>query len=67
MNEGLEEQKKLEAAGFSPEEIGQWQTETRQKLTDAGFSQKEADQYFGIHTDPDMSGAKAVIDTHMAI
>ena len=28
---------------------------------------KEADQYFGIHTDPDMSGAKAVIDTHMAI
>ena len=67
MNEGVEEQKKLEEAGFSPEEIGQWQAETRQKLTDAGFSQKETDQYFGIHTDPDMSGAKAVVDTHMAI
>lgn len=66
MNEGIEEQKKLEEAGFAPEEITQWQTETRAKLAGAGFNEKETNEYFGVH-DPDMSATKNIIDHNLAV
>lgn len=44
----------LQAAGFSSEEISQWQVDTSQDLRDAGFSQAETDEYFGIKT-PDLT------------
>lgn len=67
MNEGIEEQKKLEAAGFNSDEIAQWQSETRTKLASAGFSPKETDEYFGVHSDPDMSAVKNVVSHNLAV
>ncbi len=67
MNEGIAERDSLIKAGFNDEEIGAWETETREKLTAAGFNPKETDEYFGVHNDPDMSATKAVIEQNVAI
>lgn len=66
MNEGIEERKQLEAAGFGPEDIQAWESETRTNLAAAGFGEKETNEYFGIH-DPDMAAVKSVVQTNMAI
>jgi len=47
MNETLQKQKALIDAGYSDEEISQWQAEQRQALSDAGFNQAEIDTEFG--------------------
>jgi len=47
MNETLQKQKALIGAGYSDEEISQWQAEQRQALSDAGFNQAEIDTEFG--------------------
>ena len=47
MTETLKRQKALIDAGFSDEEIGQWQAEQRKALSDAGFNQAEIDTEFG--------------------
>lgn len=43
-----EEVQTLEQAGFSSEEITQWQSETRGELESAGFSKAEVNEYFGV-------------------
>lgn len=52
--EGLQERESLKNAGFTNEEIVQWESDTRLELSQAGFSTTEVDEYFGIK-EPDMA------------
>lgn len=54
---GVEKRQALVNAGFSAEELDQWEADTRRELSDAGFSSVEADEYFGIQK-PDMTPMK---------
>lgn len=59
---GIEEMQQLEAAGFGPAEINEWQAQTTGQLQDAGFSSDEVDAYFGVKhldTKPIEEGFKA--------
>lgn len=48
MDDGLKEMQRLRAAGFSDDEVQQWQTKQAVELRDAGFSQDEINGYFGM-------------------
>lgn len=63
--EGVKKQIDLSKAGFSPEEIDAWKSETAQSLLDAGFTTKDIGEYFG-EKDPDMSGFKKTIEENLA-
>lgn len=58
--EGLAEIQALSEAGFSNDEINQFEEDTRRDLLNAGFSVKEADEYFGI-VEPDMQPVKDLL------
>lgn len=62
--EGLIKRQKLEAGGYTPEEVQQWETDTRAKLIRGGFSGKEADEYFGV-MEPDLSATKEVFQRNL--
>lgn len=64
MTETLKRQKALIDAGFSDEEIGQWQAEQRKALSDAGFNQAEIDTEFG-HPPLDPKPAAKVFDDNI--
>jgi len=64
MSQDLAEQQKLQAAGFSSQEVQTWRVETEQKLIGAGFSQKEVSKYFG-GKDPDMTPTKKYFETNL--
>lgn len=67
MNEiapGVAEMNELQSAGFQPNEIDQWQAETRTQLQEAGFSTTEVEEYFG-NKEPDMAPTKAVFQTNL--
>lgn len=51
---GQIESQKLIQAGFTPQEVYDWQTEEARKLSAAGFSPEEIDAHFGT-TEPDIS------------
>lgn len=59
MAAGYEEQQRLQAAGFTPREIVEWEQKTTQELTNAGFSPSEINDYFGRGA-PDASSIKDV-------
>lgn len=61
---GQAEMAKLQAAGFTDEEIGNWQAQTRQNLSAAGFNDVEADQYFGRQP-LDEAGVKEMVQTNL--
>lgn len=63
--EGFKKRQELYDAGFSSQEVAQWESQTRRELSDAGFSSKEADEYFGIK-EPDMSAVKDTIHANLA-
>lgn len=45
---GVIEVQRLEEAGFTPQEISDWQNEQMQQMLGSGFSSKEVNDYFGI-------------------
>lgn len=55
---GIEKQEALVSAGFTGEEIAQWQSDTQAELSNAGFSTKEIDDYFG-RKEPNLDGLKS--------
>jgi len=57
---GLDDLNRLRAAGFSDDDVEQYQTQQMQQLTKAGFSQQEINAHFGIQ-EPNANG----LDTHM--
>lgn len=64
MSEGLKEIESLRSAGFSENEITQWQSDTTRELTDAGFSGVEIDDYFGVKQ-PNMAPVKDFVNTNL--
>jgi hypothetical protein len=50
MTEGMTQIDNLRAAGFSDEEVGQWEADERAKLSGAGFNEEEIGSYFGKKT-----------------
>lgn len=47
MADGNDEIKRLQRAGFTQEEIGQWQADESKRLVNAGFSMGDVDSFFG--------------------
>ncbi len=62
---GLQDKRKLLEGGFSADEVAQWETEQRNRLSQGGFSTIEIDKYFGT-TEPDTAPIQAMIQSNLA-
>jgi hypothetical protein len=65
MSAGMEEMTQLRNAGFGPDEISAWRSQTESELSSGGFSSEEISDYFG-DPKPDMAPMKDYIQGNLA-
>ena len=62
---GAQQIKQFQEAGFEQDEIAEWSTNQRSRLSDAGFSEVEINEWFG-QKEPNLAPVKKFVEDNLS-